>query len=130
MLNRPGLQEAPFVERMGIWADQAGIKQVFPRGKRASGSDGLGELENQGEHGSQWAAIGSMASEIGCTSETLRKWVRQAERDGGRRPGLTTEERQRLKELERQNKELRRANEILRKASVFFAQAELDRQRK
>jgi transposase len=84
-------------------------------------------LEHQGEHGSQWAAIGSIASKIGCTAETLRKWVRQAERDSGRRPGLTTDERQRLKDLEREVRELKRANEILRKASAFFAQAELDR---
>ena len=68
-----------------------------------------------------------MAEKIGCTSETLRHWVRQAERDTGRRPGLSTEERARLKELEREVRELRRANEILRKASAFFAQAELDR---
>jgi len=84
-------------------------------------------LEHQGEHGSQWAAIGSIASKIGCTAETLRKWVRQAERDSGRRLGLTTDERQRLKDLEREVRELKRANEILRKASAFFAQAELDR---
>jgi transposase len=84
-------------------------------------------LEHQEEHDSQWGAIGSIAAKIGCTSETLRKWVRQAERDAGRRPGLTTEERQRLKDLERENRELRRANEILKKASAFFAQAELDR---
>ena len=84
-------------------------------------------LEHQGEHGSQWQAIGSIASKIGCTAETLRKWVRQAERDSGRRPGLTTDEKQRLKDLEREVRELRRANEILRKASAFFAQAELDR---
>jgi len=84
-------------------------------------------LEHQGEHGSQWAAIGSIASKIGCTAETLRKWVRQVERDSGRRPGLTTDERQRLKDLEREVRELKRANEILRKASAFFAQAELDR---
>ncbi len=87
-------------------------------------------LEHQGEHGSQWAAIGSIAAKIGCTAETLRKWVRQAERDQGRRPGLTTEERERLKQLERENRELRRANEILRKASAYFAQAELDRRPK
>ena len=87
-------------------------------------------LEHQGEHESQWAAIGSIASKIGCTAETLRNWVRQAERDTGRRPGLTTEERQRLKDLEREVRELRRANEILRKASAFFAQAELDRRPK
>lgn len=84
-------------------------------------------LEHQGEHGSQWAAIGSISAKIGCTAETLRKWVRQAERDSGRRPGLTTDEKQRLKDLEREVRELRRANEILRKASAFFAQAELDR---
>lgn len=84
-------------------------------------------LEHQDEHSSQWAAIGAIAAKIGCTAETLRKWVRQAERDFGRRPGLTTAERARLQELERENKELRRANEILRKASAFFAQAELDR---
>ena len=84
-------------------------------------------LEHQGEHGSQWAAIGSIASKIGCTAETLRKWVRLVERDSGRRPGLTTDEKERVKDLEREVRELRRVNEILRKASAFFAQAELDR---
>ncbi len=87
-------------------------------------------LEHQDEHNSQWAAIGSIAAKIGCTAETLRKWVRQTERDQGQRPGLTTEERERLKQLERENRELRRANEILRKASAYFAQAELDRRPK
>ena len=87
-------------------------------------------LEHAGEHPSQWAAIGSIAAKIGCTAETLRGWVRQAERDTGRRAGLTTDERERLKELERENRELKRANEILRKASAFFAQAELDRRPK
>src|SRR5262245_4727195 len=87
-------------------------------------------LDHQGEHGSQWAAIGSIAAKLGCTAETLRNWVRQAERDAGKRPGLTTDERERLKKLERENQELRRANEILRKASAFFAQAELDRRPK
>jgi transposase-like protein len=84
-------------------------------------------FEHESEHGSQWAAMCSIAEKIGCTAETLRKWVRQAERNLGRRPGLTTDERERLKELERENRELKRANEILRKASAFFAQAELDR---
>ena len=84
-------------------------------------------LEHEGEHGSQWAAIVSIAEKIGCTRESLRRWVRQAERDAGQRPGLTTDERARLKQLERENVELKRANEILRKASAFFAQAELDR---
>ena len=79
------------------------------------------------EYASQWAAMQSIASKIGCTAETLRSWVRQAERDAGRRPGLTTDEQARLTALERENRELRRANEILRKASAYFAQAELDR---
>jgi len=83
--------------------------------------------EHEREHASQWAAICSIASKIGCTGETLRHWVRQAERDAGQRPGRTTEELERLKVLERENRELRRANEILRKASAYFAQAELDR---
>ena len=84
-------------------------------------------FEQQGQHESQWAAIASIAAKMGCTPETLRKWVRQVERDAGKRPGLTTSERERLKELERENRELKRANEILRKASAYFAQAELDR---
>ena len=76
------------------------------------------------------AAICSIAAKIGCTAETLRKWVRRTEVDTGRRDGVTSDERARLKELERENRELRRANEILRKASAYFAQAELDRRRK
>jgi len=84
-------------------------------------------FDHEAEYDSQWAAINSIAEKIGCTSETLRGWVREAERDRGRRPGLTSDERARLKTLERENQELRRANEILRKASAFFAQAELDR---
>ena len=87
-------------------------------------------FENQNQYESEWAAIASVAGKLGCTSETLRKWVRQAQRDAGNRPGLTTNERERLKELERENRELKRANEILRKASAYFAQAELDRRPK
>lgn len=83
--------------------------------------------QHQGEHATQWAAIGSIAAKIGCTGETLRAWVRQAERDSGERAGTTSEERERIKALERENRELRQANEILRKASAYFAQAELDR---
>ena len=86
--------------------------------------------EHGPEYPSQWAAIGSIAGKFGCTAETLRKWVRQAERDQGRRAGLTTDERQRLKDLEREVRELQRTNDILRKASAYFAQAELDRRGK
>ena len=89
-------------------------------------------LDQQGEHESQWAAMNSVAvaGKVGCTAETLRKWVRQAEQDQGIRKGVTSEERERLKTLERENRELKRANEILRKASAYFAQAELDRRPK
>ena len=87
-------------------------------------------FEHQGEYPSQWAAMESIAAKIGCTTETLRKWVRRSEIDQGRRAGTSTDERERLKALERENRELRRANEILRKASAYFAQAELDRRSK
>ena len=87
-------------------------------------------FDQEKEHESQWAAIGAIATKIGCTAETLRKWVRQAENDQGRRTGATSSERERLKALERENRELKRANEILRKASAFFAQAELARRPK
>ena len=87
-------------------------------------------LEHEHEHSSQWSAIVSIASKIGCTPETLRKWVRKTEVDTGRRGGLTSEDRARIKELERENRELQRSNEILRKAAAFFAQAELDRKPK
>ena len=87
-------------------------------------------MEHQADYDSQWAALNSIAAKIGCTAETLRKWVRRAERDQGLREGLTSSDRERLKALERENRELKRANEILRKASAFFAQAELDRRPK
>src|SRR3954465_2031524 len=83
--------------------------------------------EPQGEHSSPWAAMQSIAAKIGCSGETLRNWVRQAERDQGQRAGPTTDERERIKALEREVRELRQANEILRKASAYFAMAELDR---
>ena len=83
--------------------------------------------EHGAEHPSEWAAIESMAGKLGCTAETLRKWVRQAERENGLRGGLTTAARQRAKELERAVRELKRIHEILRKASAYVAQAELDR---
>jgi transposase len=87
-------------------------------------------LDQQSEYESQWAAMNSIALKVGCTAETLRKWVRQAEKDLGIRDGVTSDERERLKQLERENRELKRANEILRKASAYFAQAELDRRPK
>jgi|SRR5215211_3919818 len=83
--------------------------------------------EHEHAHGSQWAAIRSIAEKLGCSAETLRSWVRRTEVDAGERPGLTTDDRGRLAELERENVELRRANEILRHAAAFFAAAELDR---
>ncbi len=83
--------------------------------------------DHEGEHGSQWSAIQSIAAKTGCSGETLRNWMRQSERDHGVRPGQTTDERERIKALERENRELRQANEILRKASAYFAVAELDR---
>ena len=84
-------------------------------------------LEHRPEYPTEWSAMVSIAGKIGCTAETLRAWVRRAEVDQGARPGMTSDERERLKALERENRELRRANEILRKASAYFAQAELDR---
>jgi transposase len=84
-------------------------------------------FEQQDKHDSQWSAIGSLSAKIGCTPETLRRWVRQAERDEGKRAGPTTSEQERINALEREVRELRQANEILRKASAYFAQAELDR---
>jgi transposase len=84
-------------------------------------------LDHQAEYSSEWAAMSSISSKIGCTTETLRRWVRQAERDQGLRAGPTSEEQERIKALERENRALRQANETLRKASACFAQAELDR---
>ena len=84
-------------------------------------------FDHQDEHGSQYAAIRSIAGKIGCSGETLRNWVRQAERDEGLRPGPAATEQERIKALEREVRELREANEILRKPSAYFAQAELDR---
>ena len=87
-------------------------------------------FESREQYESQWAAIESIAGKIGCTAETLRRWVRKQERDTGQRSGPTTAEQERVKALEREVKELRRANEILRLASAYFAQAELDRRSK
>jgi len=87
-------------------------------------------FDQQHQHSSQWSAIESIANKIGCTPETLRRWVRQSETDQGKRSGISSSDRDRLKELERENRELKQANEILRKASAYFAQAELDRRPK
>ena len=87
-------------------------------------------LQTRDDHPSEWAAICSVAPKIGCRPETLRKWVRRAERDREMRPGPTSDEKQRIKQLEREVRELKRANEILRKASAYFAMAELDRRQR
>ena len=87
-------------------------------------------MDAMDKHPSRWAAIETIAKKLGCSTQTFDKWVKQAERDAGTRAGLTSDEKKRLKDLERENKELKRANEILRKASAFFAQAELDRKPK
>ena len=86
--------------------------------------------EHRGEYPSLWAAVESIAPKIGCVPQTLLEWVKRREIDSGSRPGVTSAEAKRIKELERENKELRRANDILRTASAFFAQAELDRKLK
>ena len=87
-------------------------------------------VDHEHEHASRWSAIVSIASKIGCTSQTLNEWVKKAERDSGARAGVPTDVATKLKALERENRELRQANEILRKASAYFAQAELDRRHK
>ena len=87
-------------------------------------------LTSEHEHSSRWAALKSVSSKIGCTPETLRAWVNKMEVDSGKKPGVTSDQAERLKQLERENRELQRANEILRKAAAFFAQAELDRKPK
>ncbi len=84
-------------------------------------------LDHEGVHSSRWAAVTSIAAKIGCTAQTLHEWVKKADRDSGRRPGIPMDVADKLKALERENRELRQANEILRKASAYFAQAELDR---
>jgi transposase len=87
-------------------------------------------FEQREQHGSQWAAIATIAPKIGCSTQTLCNWVRPHERDTGQRDGITTAEAERIKQLEREVRELKQANEILRLASAFFAQAELDRRKK
>ena len=87
-------------------------------------------FEQEGQHESQWAAIGSISAKIGCAPQTLNDWVKKAEVDSGKRPGVSSEMAEKMKALERENRELRQANEILRKASAYFAMAELDRRSK
>ena len=84
-------------------------------------------IESRDQHESEWATLVSIAGKVGCTAETLRRWVRQHQTDAGQRAGVTTTEQKRIKDLEREVRELRRANEILKLASAFFASAELDR---
>jgi len=87
-------------------------------------------LTGEHDYPSRWSAITSVASKIGCTPETLRKWVNKMEVDSGVKPGVSSDQQQRMKDLERENRELKRANEILRSAAAFFAKAEFDRKRK
>ena len=87
-------------------------------------------FDSEGQHGSRWQAIVSIAAKIGCSAQTLNEWMKKAEIDSGRRAGIPSEMAERMKELERENRELRQANEILRKASAYFAMAELDRRSK
>ena len=84
-------------------------------------------LDHEGEHSSRWAAVTSIAAKIGCTAQTLHEWVKKADCDSGRTPGVPADVVEQLTALERENRELRQANDILRKASAYFAQAELDR---
>ena len=86
--------------------------------------------EHQKQGSSQWAAMQSISQKLGCTPEMLRRWVRQDERDRGKRPGVTSVEAEELEQLRREKKELKRANDILRTAPAYFAQAELDRRQK
>ena len=119
-MNRPGFfGDSISWEIMESWEDRSCIRRRFRW--RAVGL----VSEHRGEHRSEWAAICLIAEKFGCAAETLRKWVRQAERDLGTRPGLTSDQLAELRELRRENRELRRANEILRKASAYFAQAEV-----
>ena len=87
-------------------------------------------FDNEGQHGSRWQAIVSIAAKIGCSAHTLNEWVKKAEVDNGKRAGIPSEMAEKLKALERENRELRQTNEILRKASAYFAMAELDRRSK
>ena len=123
-MNRAGFPGGPNFWKDGVYGNEEDDEAVPGRAARASVRL---VREHEAEHGSQWAAIRSIAEKVGCNAETLRLWVRRSERDRGARPGLTTDDRDRLKALERENRELRQANEILRKASAYFAQAELDR---
>ena len=103
-----------------------GVGDCFNLSGRVLGASGADGIRSQGEYPTQWKAIESISAKLNINHETLRIWVRRAETDAGERPGLTTDERARMRELERENKELRRANEILKSAAVFFG-AELDR---
>ena len=120
-LNRPEFAGGSILREDGAMAQSSRYSQeVRERAIRMV-------LEGEGQYASQWQAIRSIAGKIGCSPDSLRKWVRRMEVDAGSRGGLTSEEQGKMKDLEREVRELRRANEILRKASAYFAQAELDR---
>ena len=121
---RSRFEEAPSIERVEPMRKSPKFSpEVMERAVRMV-------FDAKDQYPSQWAAIESIAGKIGCTAETLCKWVRQGERDSGVRPGPTTAEQQRIKELEREVRELRKTNEVLKLASAYFAQAEFDRQLK
>ena len=123
-MNRPGFTAyfwiGPQADPVGAWLQTAYPTELRERGVRLF-------QENRADHASDNAAYKAIAPKLGCSPDSLRGWCQQAERDGGRREGLTTAEKDRIKDLEREVRELRTANEILKKASAYFAQAELDR---
>lgn len=118
-LNRPGFAGGSDSRETGAMTNPSKVPKSFSPEMRGRAVRMV--HEHRGDHPSEWAAITSIAAKIGCTAQTLSNWVKQDARNRGARPGLTTDERERLKALERENRELRQANEFLRKASACFA---------